>query len=340
MNGAAEPGQAEDREQQAVAWLVRVQSDAATGDDWAALTVWLESSEENLAAFETAEAALHMVDLSAAEIRAALMSDVHAPAGRTAASRAPQRGRAGPAPHRRRMVIGAAALAASVAGLLVLVPARTWLGQGASTPYKTGVGQTRTVALEDGSKIQLDAASNLSVRFDSGSRNVEMGSAQATFDVTKDPRRPFIIQAGGRVVRVVGTEFNIRNYDRRLVVTVRRGVVAVSSASDPSQPPELLRKGEALTLEAGATRGSRSNVDPDRAFAWTSGRLVCDDEPLPEIVADLNRRYVRQIRLSPSALRRRFTGVLVLNDQAETVRHLAAYLSLNVQSSDKETVLN
>lgn len=40
------------RREEALAWLVRVQSDVATGEDWAALNAWLEASEENLAAFE------------------------------------------------------------------------------------------------------------------------------------------------------------------------------------------------------------------------------------------------------------------------------------------------
>jgi transmembrane sensor len=39
----------------AVNWLVRVQSDAATAEDWVALTAWLEASEARAEAFARAE---------------------------------------------------------------------------------------------------------------------------------------------------------------------------------------------------------------------------------------------------------------------------------------------
>jgi ferric-dicitrate binding protein FerR (iron transport regulator) len=39
----------------AVNWLVRVQSDAATAEDWVALTAWLEASEARAEAFSRAE---------------------------------------------------------------------------------------------------------------------------------------------------------------------------------------------------------------------------------------------------------------------------------------------
>ncbi|HQN49976.1 MAG TPA: iron dicitrate transport regulator FecR, partial [Phenylobacterium sp.] len=73
-----------------------------------------------------------------------------------------------------------------------------------------------------------------------------------------------------------------------------------------------------------------ASVDPDAAFGWTMGRLVCDDRPLTEIVADLNRRYATPIALSPRAARMRFSGVLDLADQDALVDRLAKYLALNV----------
>ena len=39
----------------AIGWLVRMQSDAFSAGDWAALTRWLDASPENLEAFEAME---------------------------------------------------------------------------------------------------------------------------------------------------------------------------------------------------------------------------------------------------------------------------------------------
>ena len=42
-----------------------------------------------------------------------------------------------------------------------------------------------------------------------------------------DAQRPFLIAAGDRTVRVVGTQFDVRRREGRLSVTVARGAVEV-----------------------------------------------------------------------------------------------------------------
>jgi len=107
-----------------------------------------------------------------------------------------------------------------------------------------------------------------------------------------------------------------------------------------AEPIARLTKGEALQHAEGTTRSSVTTVDADAAFAWTSGRLVCDNQPLSEIVAYLNRRYPIPIRLSDIAARRRFSGVLALGDETAVVQHLADYLSLSASREDRGFLLN
>ena len=73
---------------------------------------------------------------------------------------------------------------------------------------------------------------------------------------------------------------------------------------------------------------------------WRAGHMVCDDEPLLQIVAQLNRRYSVPIRVTKAAGAKRFSGVLDLGDEALLVRRLAGYLSLTVQSTDREITLS
>ncbi|SFK47944.1 FecR domain-containing protein, partial [Caulobacter sp. UNC279MFTsu5.1] len=195
---------------EAVAWLVRVQSDQASADDWAALTAWLEASDDHLAAFEEVESLAAELTERASEI---------APAVKPAASRVvPLRRRALP-------VWSAAAAAAAIA---IVVGPMVWRGyRGTPTVYQTRLGETREVALADGTHIRMDAASILEVQLGWRARRIQMDDAQATFDVAKDPNRPFLISVGDQQVRVVGAEFNIRHYDKTVRVTVRRGVVEV-----------------------------------------------------------------------------------------------------------------
>ena len=321
----------------ATAWLVRVQSDAATADDWHALTLWLEASPAHAEAFGTVEALSDEIDEGAGAILAAL--------GPRSAEILPFRQDA------RRQTVrpdrppvpawGRGAIAAAFVGLAAVVGFGAWrASEGTLQTYRTGPGETRFVTLADGSHIHLDAASTMSVRLGLFRRRVELGDAEATFDVAKDAKRPFEIAVGDQRVRVVGTEFNIRNYDGLTAVTVRRGIVAVYQRDEGDQPLARLTKGTELTHVVGSSRFTERRVDPDSAFAWTQGRLICDGLPLSEIVPYLNRRYATPIGLAPGLADRRFSGVLELGDEKDVVRRLAVYLSLTVRGSEGEISLS
>jgi transmembrane sensor len=319
----------------ATAWLVRVQSDAAKADDWNALTAWLEASPAHADAFAAVEALSFEIEVSAEAILAAL--------GPRSAEVLPFRQRQGRPQQRpaRRTAWGRGAIAAAAVGLAAAVGFTGWqASEGSLQTYRTGPGETRSVTLADGSRIRLDAASTMSVRMGLFGRRVQMGDAEATFDVAKDPRRPFEIAVGDQRVRVIGTEFNIRNYDGLTDVTVRRGIVAVYLRGPGDQSLARLTKGTELTHVVGSSRFETRQVDPDAAFAWTQGRLICDDLPLSEIVPYLNRRYATQIRLAPGLAERRFSGVLELGDEKDVVRRLATYLSLTMHGSEGEISLS
>lgn len=326
MSPRNDTGATEALRDEAVAWLVRVQSDSATGEDWSALTDWLEASEQHQAAFEAVEALAAEVSDQAAQIAPRL-----APAtGEVLAFRAR------PSVTRRGGFIAALAAAAAV---LVVSPLAWRAYQGAPMVYETGVGQTREVALADGSHIRLNGGSKLTVRLGWRARRVEMAQAEATFDVAKDPSRPFLISVGDQQVRVVGTEFNISHDAKTVVVSVRRGVVEVRQPALGAAPVARLTVGQSLRHVEGARASQVTAVAPDAAFAWTEGRLVCDDRPLSEIVVALNRRYSTPIRVSDAAARRRFSGVLDLGDQGLLVDRLSRYMSLSVDRTGGEITL-
>lgn len=312
---------------EAVAWLVRVQSDTATAEDWTALADWLEGSEARLAAFEEAELIVGDLDQRKAEIAENL------PPLAPNVVRFPKRA---PAPARRAWIGGA--IAASLA-VLIGGPALWTASQGQSVTYETKPGETRRIDLADGTRITLDGGSKLSVRLGWRKRQVEMGLAQASFDVAKDPSRPFLVEVGDQRVRVVGTEFNIRHDTRSVRVTVRRGVVEVAQQDGQGQAPVRLTVGQELRHDQGAARSDVRRVQPDGAFAWAQGQLVADNETLGDIVADLNRRFPTPIRIAPEAAGRRFSGVIALDDEDAAVRVLASYAALTIDRVDGEMVL-
>ncbi|MBX7250062.1 MAG: FecR domain-containing protein [Caulobacteraceae bacterium] len=300
---------------QAAAWLVRVESDAATEADWRGLEAWLEADEAHRAAFEDLEVMASAIGDAADEIRPALAPDgeragvIDLLSRRTGLTR-----RAWVAPAASAI---AAALVATV-GLSLWVQPRTEV-------YETVRGQTRHVVLSDGSAVDLNGASRLSVRFERGARRVVMDHAEAAFDVAHDPGRPFLIEAGDRRIRVVGTRFNVRDDSAAVTVTVQRGVVEVA-ARDGSGPAARLTAGKQLDHRIGTSRSIVRDAQPAEAFAWTQARLVCRDRTLADIAADLNRRLPTPIVVAPSAAGLRFSGVLQVENETAVLAALQAYL--------------
>lgn len=312
---------------EAVAWLVRVQSDTATGEDWIALTAWLEVSEDHQVAFEAVESLAAEISDRAGEIAPRLAPST----GEVLAFRPRREGL------RRGGIVAALAAAAAV---LVVSPLAWRASLGTETVYQTDVGQTREIALSDGSHIRLNGGSRMSVRLGWRTRRVEMAQAEAAFSVAKDPNRPFIISVGDQQVRVVGTEFNIAHYDQTVVVSVRRGVVDVRQPALGPTPIARLGVGDTLRHTEGTRVSQHSKVDPDAAFAWTQGRLVCDERRLGEIVADLNRRFGTQVSFADTtAADLRFSGVIALRDQEAVLAQLSEFLPIHVRHGERHITI-
>ncbi len=294
-------------------------ADSAGEADWIAFDAWLSASPEHAAAYDEALAVWSDLGAIVPELKAA-------------AAPVSLAGRARPS---RRLIgwgVAAAAAAALVAAVMPSVLSPTQV-------YETGRGQTRTVALSDGSTIHMNAGSKISVRMTGATRQVAMNDAQAVFDVAKDANRPFLITVGDRTVRVVGTEFDVSHRGDALAVTVRRGIVEVRP--DAASEAGAVRLVHGQRLEHAAGGGSHvSAVNPDEAFAWRAGRLIYRDRPLVEVVAELNRQFDRDIRLADATTgRQRVSGVLVLDDEKAVIERLSLLAPVSVSAADAGFVL-
>jgi transmembrane sensor len=206
--------------------------------------------------------------------------------------------------------------------------------------YATGKGQHRTITLADGSVVDLNAETRLSVSFTRSERRIVLADGQAIFDVTHDKRRPFTVETSSQVVRVVGTQFDVRNRQGDLRVTVARGKVQVRPiATGASGRAFLLTPGQRLAI--GRTGIAKLEaVDPREALDWRTGRLVYRAEPLANVVADLNRQFVEQVEISDPALAATpITGVIVLDDQAAVITRLSLMLPIRSVPSQRGLLL-
>jgi transmembrane sensor len=268
---------------EAVDWLVRLQGEAVTERDWLNFDAWLTASPAHAQAYDavlsfddrlTLDSRLAQAELAAEPLTASL-------------------GKVVPLRPARRVWIwsaGAAIAAAFVAGA-ILLPGSGLLGAHETT-YVTGVGERRTVALEDGSRIEMNAASRMTVRFERRARRVHLDDAQAFFDVAKDASRPFLVSAGDTQVRVVGTQFDVRQRDGQVAVNVQRGLVEVRPNLPRDAAPFRLRPGQGLSHRKGQRADARVQaVAVEEIAGWRKGRLIYRDQPLSQIAGDMNRLF-------------------------------------------------
>ncbi|MFK0313527.1 sigma-70 family RNA polymerase sigma factor [Pseudomonas sp. NPDC090233] len=161
------------------------------------------------------------------------------------------------------------------------------------------------VTLADQSQVTLDAGSAIAVDFQQGERHVRLLHGAAFFKVTHTGE-PFVVEAAGGRVRVLGTEFEVRDQADGAQVTVRSGRVAVTSAQ--GQAPRELTANQQLAYAEGLA-GEILSVDSDSRLAWRQGWLTYDQVPLAQVVEDLRRYYPGRIVLLGDELgQRRVSG--------------------------------
>jgi transmembrane sensor len=313
-------------QQAASDWFARLQGDAGL-EDWTAFQAWLEADPAHATAYDEVETLwVEMEDLPPNEIPALTAPQVVAEKVVPFAPR--------PKPPARRWVwVSLATTAAAAAVVIAVLPQLT---RPTFTDYATKRGETREVALADGSRLTLGGATTLRVRLTRAERDVTLVDGEASFDVAHLENRPFVVAVADREVRVLGTEFNILSHDNRLAVTVRRGLVSVSGGQDGVV---RLAKGQQLVHTGGQATSLVRTTDPDAAFAWKSGKLVYRATPLVEVVADLNRYVATPIRVDPTAASVKVSGVLLVDEEAAMIRRLELFAPIVSQKSGGEIVL-
>ena len=312
------------RREDAAAWVVRLEAGDLDDAEAVAFDAWMSAKPQNAAAFDAA--------LSVSQAYAASGDAVGDALSARRASRTPQT-----TDHGRRAVVGMGAVAAAAAVAMVIAPQ---FAAAESETYVTAKGERRTVELADGSTIDLNGGTRLSVTLTHNARQVVLDQGQAVFDVAHAARRPFTIAAGDRSVRVVGTQFDVRRLDGKLSVTVARGAVEVRPAGGATGRAYRLHPGQRLEHDEGAVVAQISPAQADEVLGWRQGRLVYREQPLSEVVADLNQQYAIPIRIEDPVLARTpISGVLVLDSQSAVIQRLALLVPIRAVRSDTSVIL-
>jgi transmembrane sensor len=211
--------------------------------------------------------------------------------------------------------------------------------------FATGVGETRPIALSDGSRVLLDTRSRLRVDFTANARDVELLEGQAHFEVAKDTHRPFRVRTGSAEVVAVGTMFDVATLPARTTVTLIEGRVNVRTLPRTSQSaPQVaaMVAGQQLRITSEGQLLDEKVVKIENVTAWHRGMIVLDDVPLPDALAAMNRYSKTQLVIPDPALQsRRVSGVFRVGDIETEALALERYFGLQETShSPGAIVLN
>lgn len=214
---------------------------------------------------------------------------------------------------------------ALAAGLAMAAIAVAWIATQTPEPvFVTERGEQRQVTLSDGTLVELDADTELTLAYGEHERRVLLTAGQAHFDVHRDENRPFIVVAGDSEIRALGTSFQVYRRPGTVTVTLLEGRVEVVPTSDRPDAPATevptwkkeLAPGEQLTLaiEQPVTP-EVNNVDIDRVTAWRRGMMDFDALSLPDVVAEMNRYGDTLVFIAdPSLNDTRVSGVFSIGD--------------------------
>ena len=301
---------------EAVAWFARLRDPEASEADWLAFVDWIEGAPERRHAYDA-------VEQSWVEVEDDVEVVEDQPRLRPANDDRPVRKAS------RRWVFGAVATAACAVLAFGVWP---HLSSSRIQTYASG-DKAQTITLSDGSRVWLNRDTTLEARMGRGERDIVLNGGEAAFDVAHDAARPFVVHAGDRSVRVLGTAFDVIHQGDRFVVQVERGKVAVTPAG--AVQATSLSAGQSLRQSG---RGAVSVVaeDPETISVRRDGILVYREAMLAEVADDLSLYLDKVVIVDDAARELRFSGVLKADDEVTVLGQLEAFAPIRIVRTSNE----
>ncbi|MGV2908846.1 FecR family protein [Achromobacter sp. AGC25] len=262
------PGNNKDHEvaaREARTWLLTLTSGRATEADAEAFREWLRADPRRQAAFAAQKQ---------------LWRDVGPAVQAVVAEGARNRARKSLVTGRRAFLGGA--LAASAAYLAFKPPLGLWPGLDVlGADYRTAAGEQRRVALGNAVDVQMNTQTRINVSRDGDGAVIELADGEA--EIRSGAAAAVVVAGKGRIT-AKDALFNVRYIDGEARLCCLSGVVRLAH--------------EQGVFDIVANRELRYDdrrvmppvqVDPAIVTAWRQGWLVFDQQPLAQVVDELNR---------------------------------------------------
>jgi transmembrane sensor len=224
-------------------------------------------------------------------------------------------------PKRRWMIryaIGSGVTVALAAYFLVGTPTKQHSLPLKPSQYSTVLGAQLDQTLPDGSQVELNSATKVEIRFSQRSRQLDLVSGEAYFDVKHDAKIPFVVYAGSYRVTAVGTAFSVRRDQDQLIVVVNQGTVRIDKIDGTDA--RLVNAGMLAQVGTNGVVIAPSGIDKvEQALAWREGLLSFDQTTLADISAEFNRYNGQKLYVTGRLQSRRMGGIFKATDMAAFV---------------------
>ncbi len=162
---------------------------------------------------------------------------------------------------------------------------------------KIPYGKRFELELSDGTIVHLNSGTTLKypVKFIAGENRQVFLDGEAFFEVAKDKKHPFIVNADKLDIRVLGTHFNVSSYpeDEMTDVVLVEGSVGMYNSNEEfnASTNTILKPNFKGSFYKYNKQIETTKVNTDIYTAWITGGLVFRDMNFKNICKKLERKY-------------------------------------------------
>jgi len=149
--------------------------------------------------------------------------------------------------------------------------------------------------LPDSSEVWLNSSSSVTypVVFSGSTRMIKV-TGEAFLDVRENEDQPFVVDLGKINVKVLGTQFDVVNFENEQqtdVILVSGSISLVQGTGREEKIMASLRPGDMAVFGTQNNTLEIKSVKTEKYTAWTEGKLIFREDPMDEVVRKLNRWF-------------------------------------------------
>ncbi|MGJ1269748.1 FecR family protein [Sphingobacterium spiritivorum] len=190
--------------------------------------------------------------------------------------------------------------------------------------------------LPDGSVVTLNKYSEIaySESWLSKNRSVKLTSGEVFFEVKRDEKHPFVIDAGKTKITVLGTSFHVRRGNGETEVIVASGSVSVRSADQEV----ILKPLQSVLINDTLKNRLRVDTVPDQLYRYyVHQEFVFENTPLPRVLEILNKAYDQHLVLSnPKHRQRLLTATFEQQPLSEIIKVILETFDLKIEKKGNQ----